>query len=309
MKKWRLLVVDDEPLNLEIIAEFLDEAHFDLDLTLNAERALEKLEAPDAKYDLIVLDRMMPGMSGIEFLRLIKGERRFQRIPVIMQTAASAPEQVREGIEAGAYYYLTKPYEPKALLAIIRAALADMEDQAKQAVTVEQMQHQSDALRLVSHAEFRFATLAEARALAALLAALCPAPDMAAMGLSELLVNAVEHGNLGISYAEKSHLNREGGWADEIARRLTQPEYQGRFATVCIERDPGKIIFYISDQGAGFDWRNYLEMDPARAFDPNGRGIAMARQISFNSLKYLGCGNKAVATIDLPLSPPVGGTH
>ena len=306
MKKWRLLVVDDEPLNLEIIAEFLDEAHFELDLTLNAERALEKLEAPGAVYDLIVLDRMMPGMSGIEMLRLIKAERRFQRIPVIMQTAASSPEQVREGIEAGAYYYLTKPYEPKALLAIIRAALADIEDQAKQAATVEQMQYQSDALRLVTHAEFHFATLAEARSLAALLAALCPAPDAAAIGLSELLVNAVEHGNLGISYDEKSHLNREGGWADEITRRLAQPEYQGRVATVSIERGEENIFFIITDQGTGFNWRNYLEMDPARAFDPNGRGIAMAKQISFSSLEYHGCGNKAVATVALTPTHPAG---
>ncbi len=306
MKKWRFLVVDDEPLNLEIIAEFLDDSRYDLDLVLNAERALEKLETPGVEYDLIVLDRMMPGMGGIELLRLIKAERRFQRIPVIMQTAAASPEQVREGIEAGAYYYLTKPYEPKALLAIIRAALADIEGQAKQAATAERLQHQSDALRLVTHAEFRFATLAEARSLASLLAALCPEPDTVAIGLSELLVNAVEHGNLGISYAEKSLLNREGGWTDEITRRLIQPEYRERVATASFERGTEKIIFVITDQGAGFNWRNYLEMDPARAFDPNGRGIAMAKQISFSSLEYQGCGNKAVATVALPLIPPMG---
>ena len=53
----------------------------------------------------------------------------------------------------------------------------------------------------------------------------------------------------------------------------------------------------MEDCGDGFDWRRYLEFSPERAFDPNGRGIAMARQTSFASLEYLGRGNVAVATI------------
>lgn len=300
MKKWRLLVVDDEPLNLEIIAEFLDDPLYQLDLVLDAEQALEKLESPGSKYDLILLDRMMPGMSGIELLRLIKAELRFQRIPVVMQTAAASPEQVSEGIEAGAYYYLTKPYEPKALLAIVRSALADVEQQMVHASTSERIQQQCEALRLLTHAEFRFATLAEVRNLAVLLSALCPEPDTVMMGLTELLVNAIEHGNLAISYAEKTRLNFEGGWAEEVARRLTLPEYRDRVATAGFARDAGTILFTIADQGRGFAWQEYLELDPKRAFDPNGRGIAMAKQISFSKLEYQGSGNKVLATVVIP---------
>jgi len=53
----------------------------------------------------------------------------------------------------------------------------------------------------------------------------------------------------------------------------------------------------VADQGQGFNWRSFLEMDPLRAFDPNGRGIALARMLSFSNICYEGCGNTAVATI------------
>lgn len=300
MKKRRFLVVDDEPLNLEIIAEFLDNPLYELDLVLNAEQAMAKLDMPDAEYAIIILDRMMPGINGIELLHNIKAEQRFQRVPVIMQTAASTPEQVREGIEAGAYYYLTKPYEPKVLLAIIRAALADVERQMEHASAAERMQQQSEALRLLTHAEFHFATLDEVHNLAALLSNLCPEPDTVIMGLTELLVNAIEHGNLGLSYAEKSRLSFEGGWEEEVTRRQSLPEYRERVATAGFVRVDGEIRFTISDQGNGFAWQDYLEIDPKRAFDPNGRGIAMAKQISFNRLEYQGRGNKVLATVSIP---------
>ncbi len=62
---------------------------------------------------------------------------------------------------------------------------------------------------------------------------------------------------------------------------------------------PDTLTFTISDEGEGFDWRCYLEFAPERAFDPNGRGIAMARLASFASLDYRDRGNIVVATVRL----------
>ncbi|OHC68371.1 MAG: response regulator receiver protein [Rhodocyclales bacterium GWA2_65_20] len=296
MSRWHLLAVDDEPLNLEIIREYLDDPRMDLDLAANAERAWQWLETAAMPYDLVILDRMMPGMSGIEMLRRMKADARYRSIPVIIQTAASSPDQVREGIEAGAYYYLTKPYEPAALFAIVRAALADVEDQS---AVVRRAAEQAATLSLLESAAFRFATLDDAHRLAGLLAALCPVPATAAMGLTELMVNAVEHGNLGISYAEKVRLKREDAWEAEIARRLALPENCAKAARIGMRRTAGEAVFTIRDEGQGFEWRRYLEFDPARAFDPNGRGIAMARMLSFSRLDYCGCGNEVVAAVKL----------
>lgn len=295
---WRILAVDDEPINLEIIGEILDDPGYRVEFAANAESALEKLEgSDDHPFHLAILDRMMPGMSGIELLRRMKSDDRFAAMPVIMQTAAAAPAQVREGIEAGAYYYLTKPYEPEALAAIVRAALADVAEQAR---VLRLAEAHADALRLAVRGEFAFRTLAEAEAVAGLLAALCPVRDLAAMGLSELFFNAVEHGNLAITYAEKSRLKKEDGWERAITDRLADPVLGARRATVEFDRQPGRIVFTITDQGSGFDWNAYLDFDAERATDPNGRGIAMARRLAFAALEYRAPGNVVVAAVDLP---------
>lgn len=299
MNNARILVADDEPMNLEIIGELLNAPHYTLDLMPDAESALARLNAEQGTYDLIILDRMMPGMNGLDMLKQLKATPRFKHIPVIMQTAASAPDQVREGIEAGAYYYLTKPYDPKALQVIVNAILEDTERQNSLSGTLELTQRQLETLRLLTEAEFHFSRMEEIESLSSLLASLCPTPVTVVFGLNELLMNAIEHGNLGISYEEKTQLKRNDRWAEEIARRVTLPEYRERQASIRMHRDDrnGEIRFTIRDQGSGFDWRTYLDIDPARAFDPNGRGIAMARQISFDRLEYQGSGNVVVACV------------
>jgi len=294
MKHWHLLAVDDEQVNLEIIREYLDDPRIVLDLAEDAAAAWQRLEAKP--YSVVILDRMMPGMNGIDLLRRLKADERFRAIPVIMQTAAAEPEQVREGIEAGAYYYLTKPYKPEALTAIVHAALADVEEQSAAARRAED---QAETLRLMDAAEFHFATLDDANRLAGLLASLCPQPEAVAIGLTELMINAVEHGNLGISYAEKARLKREESWEAEVRRRQLLPELADRQARIGMQRAADKIVFRISDEGPGFDWRHYLDFDPARVFDPNGRGIAMARRMSFAQLEYRGSGNEVWATVAL----------
>jgi CheY-like chemotaxis protein/anti-sigma regulatory factor (Ser/Thr protein kinase) len=292
----RLLIVDDEPLNLEILSEYFDGLNYHLTTASSGEAAWGILQE-DHSFDLILLDRMMPGLDGVELLKRIKAAPRLASIPVIMQTAASAPEQVREGLMAGALYYLTKPYEQASLIAIVRAALADTRSRRD---LQQRLQDHVSALRLMQDAHFSFATLEEASRLALFLAHACPAPESAVLGLSELMINAVEHGNLGISYGEKSRLKRSDQWEQEVERRLALPENRQKLVEVNFSRNKGLIRIRIRDQGNGFDWRPYLDFDPQRVFDPNGRGIAMARLTCFDSLDYLDNGNTVVATLHAP---------
>ena len=62
-------------------------------------------------------------------------------------------------------------------------------------------------------------------------------------------------------------------------------------------RREGCIEITVTDQGCGFDWQSYISLDEHRAFDSHGRGIAMARMMSFDTLEYRGCGNQVVGTI------------
>lgn len=294
MSRKRILVVDDEPLNLKIVRATLSGPDHQLDLAEDGQVAWTRLQAETLPYDLIILDRMMPVMDGMALLHRIKADPRYLNVPVIMQTAATSSEQVAEGLAAGAHYYLTKPYEPEALLTIVRSAL----EMQAQSTRLARTAHECGIVRpLLVNAEFRFRSLAEARALASQLALLCPNAETAAIGLGELLTNAVEHGNLEISYAEKSRLKWEDRWESEVSRRQRHPPFQHRLARIHVDNRADEIIFTIRDEGPGFDWRDYLTFSPERAFDPNGRGIAMARQMSFNHLEYQDNGNVVVARI------------
>lgn len=296
MNKERVLVVDDEQLNLFIIEEFLEQEEIELETYSDPLAAWASLSSPESNFSLVILDRMMPELDGMELLRRMKREARFADIPVIMQTAASSPDQVREGLEAGAYYYLTKPYEPEALISIVRVAMEDRRARSQLRTRAARLE---EAQKLISSVEYRFVTMEDISSLVPVLASMCPVPDVAAPGLSDLMVNAVEHGNLGVTYHEKSQLKWEGDWDGEIARRLSLPEFRDRVATIKLERTAEAVTFTITDQGNGFEWNKYLSFDPDRAFDPNGRGIAMAKMMSFSSLEYQGCGNVVVARIHM----------
>lgn len=288
-----LLAVDDEPINLELISECFAGLDYSLDQARDGEEAWTMLNGP-RHYDAIILDRMMPELDGLALLHRIKADGRFAGIPVIMQTAAGDPEQVREGLAAGAYYYLVKPYRCDSLLAIVRGAL---DDAAYRRQLQLRLRRHVDALRLLDMAEFSFRSLEEAEILAAFIAHGCPHPDTAVLGISELLINAVEHGNLGITYEEKTMLKTEGRWQEEIRSRLELPEQQHKRVRLSVLREGGTTKIRIRDEGRGFDWKKYLEFDPERAFDPNGRGIALARMTSFEALHFEDCGNTVVATL------------
>lgn len=294
MSQIRILVVDDEPFNLDIISEYLEGAGYLLEMAASGEAAWARLRDGRAPFDLVVLDRMMPGVDGLELLRWIKADPRLADIPVVMQTAAASPEQVREGLAAGAYYYLTKPFEPESLQSIVRAAL---DDQHQRRALTERLAVQRNALQTLQHGVFVFRSMDEAHGVAALAASICDEPDVVVLGLSELLVNGVEHGNLGIRFDEKSRLRETGQWEAEVARRLALPENRHKRVRLTVTADAQAWIFRVEDEGPGFAWNEFLELAPERAFAPNGRGIALARQLAFDALEYQGSGNCVQATV------------
>lgn len=295
----RILLVDDEPSNLEIFAEYLEDSGYALETAEDGAAAWSLLEAAPERFDVVVLDRLMPGLDGIEVLQRMKRHPALQSVPVILQTALAAADDVVDGLQAGAYYYLAKPFEEEMLLSVLGTAVVDRQ-------RYRRAQQDRDlfvrTFGLMNEAEFVFRTLDEARDLATLLANACPDPRRVAIGLTELLLNAVEHGNLGISYEEKARLRAAGEWDSEIATRLADPHYARRHVTVSYRRVDGGIRLCIRDEGDGFDYSKYLDMDPSRAFDLHGRGIAMARMMSFDSLEYRGPGNEVEVTVKTPAS-------
>ena len=293
-----ILIVDDEPINLEIVCAHLEDNGYNLITATNGEEAWTKIEADPGKFDAIILDRMMPEMDGMQVLANIKKQELLAHVPVIMQTAKAANQEVVEGLEAGAYYYLTKPYDGEVLKTIVRSAV---NERLHEKSLRDSLREGRQIFELMTSGCFRIRDLRECNLVASQVAHLCPEPHRVVTGISELLINALEHGNLGIGYDEKSGLMRSGIWQIEIERRLESPDNHGRFVELEFKVAAKHVQIRIRDQGPGFDWTPYLDLDPGRAFDPHGRGIAMARLSSFDNLEYLDPGNEVVATVNITL--------
>mgnify|MGYP001379947419 FL=1 len=116
-----ILVIEDEPAIQELIAVNLSFAGHKVLRAYDAEQAqiLIRAELPD----LILLDWMLPGASGITLAKKLRSDERTQQVPVIMLTAKGSEDDKIEGLEAGADDYITKPFSPKELLARIKAVL------------------------------------------------------------------------------------------------------------------------------------------------------------------------------------------
>lgn len=160
-------------------------------------------------------------------------------------------------------------------------------------------------MQLLRQGRFELQTLSEAKHLAELLAYAFPDPARAQLGITELLVNGVEHGNLGISYDEKTRLLEQGALDEELARRLALPDYAHRRVRVATERTGTELTLAIVDDGQGFDWKQHLDLADNLSGASHGRGIAMSRLISFDHLEYRDRGNHVVVTTYLD-HPPAG---
>lgn len=283
-----ILIVDDEDLNLEIISEYLSD-DYKISTAEDGIIAWKMLEKTPNAFDVILLDRMMPNMNGMEVLEKIKRHPILQYCPVIFQTAKASVADIAEGLDAGAFYYLTKPFEEDVLLSVIKTAVSDRFRYKEIQNNLEQTKL---TMGMLNSAVFEFKNLDDARSIASLISNACPEPEKIVMGLSELMINAIEHGNLGITYDEKSMLNENGTWLKEVESRLLFEQNINKMASISFQRQADKIEITIVDQGEGFDWKSYMDFDPDRVMDNHGRGIAIANKLSFSSVEYRGKGNE-----------------
>ena len=116
-----ILVVEDEPAIQELIAFNLEQAGHHVMRAESVERAHNLVR--NALPDLVLLDWMLPGSSGIDFAKRLRGDERTKPIPIIMLTARSDEQDKILGLETGADDYITKPFSPRELLARIKAVL------------------------------------------------------------------------------------------------------------------------------------------------------------------------------------------
>jgi adenylate cyclase len=117
----KILIVDDEPFNLDLLEQELEEQGYAIEKAVDGKEALEKV--PTFLPDVILLDYMMPNMNGLEVLQRLRSDEKHKSIPVILLTAKATQEDKIRGLDAGADDYVIKPFDSFELLARVRAML------------------------------------------------------------------------------------------------------------------------------------------------------------------------------------------
>lgn len=236
-----------------------------------------------------------PDETFAELAALRRNARLFD-VPVIVLFSVLEEHEIAYFLRARCFSCLVRPLVPALLVGLCESA---REHRKQQLAFRARRLRDRRAMHLMGKASFTFRTLEEGAALADLLAEACPRPEMAYLGIQELFINAIEHGNLEINFEMKARLTEEGRWRDEVDQRLRRPGLAERRVVVELERSAHELRLAISDEGTGFDWRSFLTSDPGTIAGAHGRGIALARLLSFDRLEYRGTGNQVVGYLRL----------
>lgn len=257
----RVWVVGDDLRSVADLARSLRTAGFVCEC-LGTDGARARLASGPPGVERVVLDAVSGAVAG----ELLDGLRR-SGVIVTMLVEAEDLSAIEVGLVSGVAGFAVKPVEARTLMAAM-------------------LLPGGDGLN-PSGGNFPFRTLEDVSGLSQLVAGLCPGADSVQIALSELMNNAIEHGNLGLGFERKGELMSMGAWRNEVERLLGLAEHAERFAWLRVETRPREVRFLIRDQGQGFDPQPYLDLDPARSVEPHGRGIAIARMLAFPELVFL----------------------
>jgi two-component system sensor histidine kinase/response regulator len=116
-----ILIVDDNPQNLQVLANLLQEEKYGIEFAVNGESALDWLK--NRQFDLVLLDINMPGMNGFEVCKIIRSDNTMSEVPIIFLSAESERESILKGFEVGAQDFVIKPFDSRELLARVKTQL------------------------------------------------------------------------------------------------------------------------------------------------------------------------------------------
>jgi hypothetical protein len=293
-----VLAIGDSQRDLSAMLEWAGQSNLATARSFaDAARALDALKSGGAA-DITVLDCTQQGVGAPAVMRAIGSLRGHAGPAAVLGPATSwqgivipgqeAVPASADALRAAACYHARMPCDAAAMRAITQLAMM--------APAAAWQDGGCVAAAHLAGVAFSFRTLVEVPHIAAFLSGFYPDPKSASLGIRELMLNAVEHGNLGISYSDKTALMQRDEWEQEVQRRLALPQQQGVYATVAMRRASSTLILRVEDRGAGFDWSCFMEFDTARVRHPHGRGIAMARRVSFDDMVFLPPGNAIICT-------------
>jgi CheY-like chemotaxis protein/anti-sigma regulatory factor (Ser/Thr protein kinase) len=284
--KPRVLVVDDQEALRSLLARLLEQEGFD---PVQAEDGAQAVEMYKSQAPLVVVsDIMMPRMDGLTLLNEIK--RIDRNATVILMTGQGNEDVLIKALRGGATNFFKKPFNVKELIDEIRKVVEFRLEAARSSLFSPLLVEETKTF-VMPRADSPFFPIINQITLQ--LPCLMPQEDILNLkiGIEEIITNAIEHGNLGISFEEKREAIQEGRLARLIADKGRESDAAGRAVRITSRLSPELFEIRIRDDGRGFDWRTLPAVEPENLLAFNGRGIFLTK-IYFDEVAYNDSGNE-----------------
>ncbi|HHO75445.1 MAG TPA: response regulator [Deltaproteobacteria bacterium] len=283
-----ILAIDRDDLTTDIITAGLVPEGFNVYVARGPSDGLSKYI--QFKPDLVILN--IDTFSNMGFMTLRDICEADPHAQVISMGTSRDDTLAMECIRQGAKDYLKKPIEIKELLR-----------------SIERIENRRRLVSIVSEPDISCVCLEQKRLVFGNdieklpyiinqavynAGALCSDKDTLKIALGEIMLNAIEHGNLNITMKEKRSATEKGDYNELLCERKTDPAHAGKAVTMDIYMDTEKLVYTITDQGNGFDYKTIFDTDPY-AHIGSGLGLFIARSF-FSEVAYEGCGNKVRLT-------------
>jgi DNA-binding response OmpR family regulator len=283
----KVLIVDDEPGIRALFEAIVRQEGHEPFTAEDGQVALEKME--EISPDVVFTDVMMPNVDGLKLLEEIRSED--PDAIVIVITGAGTEEAAVTALRLGANNYLPKPVKATDIMELLKKydAVVQAREVGKEIAGFVEAR----GLRMVFDNRLGLATRIAQFLVEESGGKLAKKDRMhVTLGLGELLTNAIEHGNLGITFDEKDQaLSEEAGLSTLYNARMARTDLADRKVIVAFRAEPDFCEWTISDEGDGFDPDSIPSpLDKAQAFKKCGRGIFLCQKI-FDEMEYTGKGN------------------
>jgi CheY-like chemotaxis protein/anti-sigma regulatory factor (Ser/Thr protein kinase) len=278
--KPRVLVVDDQQALRTLLSRLLEREGFEPLLAEDGEQAIELFKSQSPL--LVVSDIMMPRMDGLSLLNEIK--RIDRNATVILMTGQGNEDVLLKALRGGATNFFKKPFNVRELIEEIRKVVEFRLEAARSSLFSPHLVEEAKTF-VLPHADSPYFPVINQITLQ--LPCIMPEGEILNLkiGIEEMITNAIEHGNLGISFEEKNKAIQEGRLAELISERARVSDSLHRTVRISTRLSPSRFEVTVSDDGGGFDWRALPAVEPENLLAFNGRGIFLTK-IYFDEVIY-----------------------
>ena len=278
--------MDDQEALRTLLARLLEREGFDPVPAEDGEQAIARYKSESPL--VVVSDIMMPKMDGLSLLNEI---RRIDRnATVILMTGQGNEDVLLKALRGGATNFFKKPFAVRELIEEIRKVVEFRLEAARSSLFSPLLVEETKTF-VMPRADSPFFPIINQITLQ--LPCILPSEDILNLkiGIEEVITNAIEHGNLGISFDEKSKAIQEGRLPDLIALKGRESDAAGRSVRITSRLSPERFEITVHDDGRGFDWRNLPAVEPENLLAFNGRGLFLTK-IYFDEVSFNDSGNE-----------------